>query len=188
MELAGLREVDDIAGTYGKLNYGDFEFVKVTQQVWDKMTELQQANAVLSAIDDTDEAESYIGAAWNELPSVATANMRIAIKKGTSINEAISRNAMIKLEILVNVGDLSDLFVHNRDRYDDGQGGLNPDIMLDPAKFQEFKRAVEKYLSTWLMEENPQTGEAGEWAAVGIENGAFDPYIFDDPSDPYGNN
>ena len=105
-----------------------------------------------------------------------------------NVNEAISRNAMIKLEILVNVGDLSDLFVHNRDRYDDGQGGLNPDIMLDPNKFQEFKRAVEKYLSTWLMEENPQTGEAGEWAAVGIENGAFDPYIFDDPSDPYGKN
>ena len=88
MELAGLREVDNIAGTYGKLNYGDFEFVKVTQQVWDKMTELQQANAVLSAIDDTDEAESYIGAAWDELPSQATANMRIAIKKGTSsVNE-----------------------------------------------------------------------------------------------------
>ena len=180
MELAGLREVDDIAGTYGKLNYGDFEFVKVTQQVWDKLTDIEQANAVLSAIDDTDEAEGYIGTAWDELPSQATANMKIAIKKGTSINEAISRNAVIKLEIPVNVGELADLF--------DGEGGLNPDIMLDPKLFSDFKRAVEKYLSTWLMEENPQTGEAGQWAAVGIENGAFDPYIYDDPSDPYGKN
>jgi len=188
MELAGLREVDDIAGTYGKLNYGDFEFIKVTQQVWDKLTDIEQANAVLSAIDDTDEAEGYIGAAWDELPSQATANMKIAIKKGTSINEAISRNAVIKLEIPVNVGELADLFVHNRDRYDDGEGGLKPDIMLDPKLFSEWKRAVEKYLSTWLMEENPQTGEAGQWAAVGIENGAFDPYIYDDPSDPYGKN
>ena len=188
MELAGLREVDDIAGTYGKLNYGDFEFIKVTQQVWDKLTDIEQANAVLSAINDTDEAEGYIGAAWDELPSQAIANMKIAIKKGTSINEAISRNAVIKLEIPVNVGELADLFVHNRDRYDDGEGGLKPDIMLDPKLFSEWKRAVEKYLSTWLMEENPQTGEAGQWAAVGIENGAFDPYIYDDPSDPYGKN
>ena len=171
MELAGLREVDNIAGTYGKLNYGDFEFVKVTQQVWDKMTELQQANAVLSAIDDTDEAESYIGAAWDELPSVATANMRIAIKKGTSINEALDRNQTIKLEVAINVGDLIDLFGNEQE--------LDSSTMTDPAKFRDFTRLAATDLGEWLVEPNPQTGVMGgrEWASDGIDSGTYDDFL-----------
>ena len=82
MELAGLREVDPIGDIRKSISV-----VKLTQQNWVKMTPEQQGNALLSVMDDTDEAESYIGAAWDELPSQATANMRIAIKKGTSMNE-----------------------------------------------------------------------------------------------------
>jgi hypothetical protein len=177
MELAGLREVDDIAGTYGKLNYGDFEFVKVTQQVWDKMTELQQANAVLSAIDDTDEAESYIGADWSDLPSVATANMRIAVKKGTSMNEAFDRNKTIKLEVAIIVGDLIDLF--------SGEEDLDPSVMTDPAKFSKFTRLAAADLGEWLVEPNPQTGVMGgrEWASDGIDSGTYDDFLASDGDD-----
>ena len=102
-----------------------------------------------------------------------------AINNPFYVNEAVSRNAVIKLEIPVTIGNLVDLF--NEWSTQDGVGGLNPDIMQDPNKFQEFKRAVERHLSTWLMKENSQTGEAGQWASDGIEDGAFDPYIFDDP-------
>ena len=61
MELAGLREVDP-SGDIRK----SISVVKLTQQNWVKMTPEQQGNALLSVMDDTDEAESYIGADWDE--------------------------------------------------------------------------------------------------------------------------
>jgi len=77
MELAGLREVDPIGDIRKSIS-----LIKLTQQNWEKMTPEQQGNALLSVMDDVDEAESYIGADWSDLPSQATANMMTFVKSG----------------------------------------------------------------------------------------------------------
>lgn len=77
MELSGLREVDPIGDIRKSIS-----LIKLTQQNWGKMTPEQQGNALLSVMDDVDEAESYIGADWSDLPSQATANMMTFVKSG----------------------------------------------------------------------------------------------------------
>ena len=96
MELAGLREVDPIGDIRKSIS-----LVKLTQQNWEKMTPDQQGNALLSVMDDTDEAESYIGADWSDLPNQATANMMIFIKAGgtSSVNEEEYSTMTLKSDI-----------------------------------------------------------------------------------------
>lgn len=52
-------------------------YTKVTKDMWANMSEDQQADALLSAARDPDQAESFIGSEWEALPSQITSNMHM---------------------------------------------------------------------------------------------------------------
>ena len=64
MEVAGIRLKES-------------SFTKVTKDMWSKMSDDEQADALLSAVKDPDEAESLIGSEWEALPSQVTSNMHV---------------------------------------------------------------------------------------------------------------
>ena len=157
MELAGLREVDPIGDIRKSISV-----VKLTQQNWVKMTPEQQGNALLSVMDDIDEAESYIGADWSDLPSQATANMMTFVKSG-GMNEAVDPNQMLKLEVTVKAGTIIDMF---------GGAEVLSATINDPNKFRDFTRTIEEDLANWLA------GPGGdEWANEGVESSNYDDFI-----------
>jgi len=50
---------------------------RVTKSMWKKMDDDARVNALLSAFKDPDDAEEYAEEDWNDLPSVARANMYV---------------------------------------------------------------------------------------------------------------
>lgn len=52
-------------------------FTKVTKDMWSKMSDDQQADALLSAVKDPDEAQRFIGSEWEALPSQVTNHMYV---------------------------------------------------------------------------------------------------------------
>jgi len=80
-------------------------FTKVTKDMWSKMSEDEQADALLSAVKDPDEAESLIGFEWEDLPSQVMSNMHVY--KG-GLNEAtIEGGDMLVLTLKVPLESVS---------------------------------------------------------------------------------
>lgn len=78
---------------------------KVTKQMWSKMSDDEQANALLSAVKDPDKAESLIGSKWEALPSQVTSNMylfekltRVAKHKKLKVSEGALDSKSEKLD------------------------------------------------------------------------------------------
>ena len=78
---------------------------KVTKQMWSKMSDDEQANALLSAVKDPDKAESLIGSKWESLPSQVTSNMhlfekltRVAKHKKLKVSEGALDSKSEKLD------------------------------------------------------------------------------------------
>jgi len=100
-----------------------------------------------------------------------TTKKRLQELASINLHEAISRNQMIKLEVMVLAGDLIDLF--------GGEEELDPSTMTDPNMFSKFTRIAAADLGEWLVEPNPQTGQMGgrEWASDGIDSGTYDDFF-----------
>lgn len=58
-------------------NLKESSYTKVTKDMWANMSEDQQADALLSAAEDPDQAESFIGSEWEALPPQITSNMHM---------------------------------------------------------------------------------------------------------------
>ena len=87
------------------------------------------------------------------------------VKPSRKINEAISMNGVVKLEVTISVQTLVDMF--------GGVEMLDPSVLADPSKFREFTRTVTKDLSEWMAEGN----ESIQWAADGVDAGTYDNFV-----------
>ena len=76
-------------------------FTKVTKDMWSKMSDDQQADALLSAVKDPDEAERFIGSEWEALPSQVTSNMHVY---NGGLNESIMKNRTTKQRLMELAG------------------------------------------------------------------------------------
>jgi hypothetical protein len=54
--------------------------VKMTKQIWDKLSLDTRANMLMSVVKDPDEAEEYTEYEWDQLPSEVVSNMLIHVK------------------------------------------------------------------------------------------------------------
>ena len=74
MEMAGLPITEAAIAFPLKESKG---YTQVTKDVWSKMSDDEQADALLSAVKDPDEAESFIGSKWEALPPQVSSNMHV---------------------------------------------------------------------------------------------------------------
>jgi len=75
---------------------------------WNKLSNDQKLDLLLQAYKDPDEAEEYVDYTWNELPDVATQNMRL--KEGDFVNEAeATPDAMDRMSGLVSISTVGSL-------------------------------------------------------------------------------
>ena len=82
------------------------------------------------------------------------------------INEAISMNGVVKLEVSISVKALIDMF--------GGVDMLDPSVLADPNKFKEFTRTVTEDLANWMFDTG---GESRTWAADGVDAGTYDDFV-----------
>ena len=54
--------------------------VKMTKQMWDKLSLDTRANLLMLVVKDPDEAEEYTEYEWDQLPSEVVSNMLIHVK------------------------------------------------------------------------------------------------------------
>ena len=54
--------------------------VKMTKQIWDKLSPDTRANMLMSVVKDPDDAEEYTEYEWDQLPSEVVSNMLIHVK------------------------------------------------------------------------------------------------------------
>ena len=54
--------------------------VKMTKQMWDKLSLDTRADMLMSVVKDPDEAEVYTEYEWDQLPSEVVSNMLIHVK------------------------------------------------------------------------------------------------------------
>ena len=55
----------------------DEDYLQESAEKWDKLSNDQRLDLLLGAFKDPDEAEKYVEFKWNDLPDVATQNMRL---------------------------------------------------------------------------------------------------------------
>jgi hypothetical protein len=56
---------------------GNFDGLNESAEKWNKLSDDQKLDLLLQAFEDPDEAEKYVEFKWNDLPDVATQNMRL---------------------------------------------------------------------------------------------------------------
>ena len=70
LKPAGKKEWKAIYKKHGpKREVNEGRPKKVTKQMWNKMSEYQRMDALLTVVKDPDDAEEYLDAKWNQLPS-----------------------------------------------------------------------------------------------------------------------
>jgi len=79
------------------------EGINESSEKWDKLSLDQRLDLLLGAFEDPDEAEKYVEFKWNDLPDVATQNMRLAER--IDYDEALTLRGM-KAEIQDEIDQL----------------------------------------------------------------------------------
>ena len=87
------------------------------------------------------------------------------VRTSRKINEAISMNGVVKLQVSISVQALIDMF--------GGADMLDPSVMADPSKFSEFTRTVAEDLGEWMA----QGDDSRTWAADGVDAGRYDDFV-----------
>jgi hypothetical protein len=149
MEMAGLKT--EAASSY----------VKVTKDMWAKMDDDQQADALLTAMKDPDKAEQFIGSEWESLPSEATSNMHVY----GGLNEAaIEGGDLLVLTLKVPL----ELF---RDAAEAMEYDLDPDLEASPNMLKQLAATMEDDLDLWFG------NNGGEWLEDGINQNVYDDFL-----------
>ena len=81
----------------------DEDVVNESSEKWNKLSPDQRLDLLLGAFKDPDEAEKYVEFKWNDLPDVATQNMRLAEK--IDYDEALTLRGM-KAELKDQIAQL----------------------------------------------------------------------------------
>ena len=103
------------------LSIKETEDVNESAEKWNKLSDDQKLDLLLQAFKDTDEAEKYIEFKWNDLPDVATQNMRLG--EDLDIGHQDDEPGMLKAE-LARAGQMIQMLYRAVDNYD-GQGEVD---------------------------------------------------------------
>jgi hypothetical protein len=154
MEVAGIRLKES-------------SFTKVTKDMWSKMSDVERANALLTAIKDPDEADSFIDSEWEALPSKAAGYMHVYNDKYGGLNEAAIEGDMLVLTLKVPV----ELFIdaaRSMEMYPDA------DLEASPTMLKQLAATMEDDLDTWFG------NNGGEWLEDGIGQNVYDDFLVDE--------
>ncbi len=88
---------------------------------WNKLSDDQKLDLLLQAFEDPDEAEKYVEFEWNDLPDVATQNMRLG--EDLDVGHQDNEPHMLKKE-LARAGQMIQMLYRAVDNYD-GQGEVD---------------------------------------------------------------
>ena len=88
---------------------------------WNKLSNDQKLDLLLQAFEDPDEAEKYVEFKWNDLPDVATQNMRLG--EDLDVGHQDNEPHMLKKE-LARAGQMIQMLYRTVDNYD-GQGEVD---------------------------------------------------------------
>lgn len=112
---------------------------KVTKQMWDKMTDEEQEVVLMTAFEDPDTAEKYIGVKWEKLPDSAIQSMTVEESISTELNESNpSINKKVHQELTDYLKDTTD---PNQYLYDVKE--IFKAILID-ANFKDIASKVDK--------------------------------------------
>lgn len=115
------------------------KFTKVTKQMWDKMTDEEQEVVLMTAFEDPDTAEKYIGVKWEKLPDSAIQSMTVEESISTELNESNpSINKKVHQELTDYLKDSTD---PNQYLYDVKE--IFKAILID-ANFKDIASKVDK--------------------------------------------
>jgi hypothetical protein len=140
-------------------------FTKVTKDMWSKMSDDERANALLTAIKDPDEAESFIGSEWEALPTKATGYMHVY--EGGLNEAAIEGGDMLVLTLKVPVETFKDA-AKAMEIY------LDVDLEASPTMLKQLAATMEDDLDTWFG------NNGGEWLEDGISQDVYDDFLVDE--------
>ena len=146
-------------------------FTKVTKDMWSKMSDVERANALLTAIKDPDEADSFIDSEWEALPSKATGYMHVYNDKYGGLNEAtIEDGDLLVLTLKVPV----ELFIDAAEAVE-----MYPDADLEasPTMLKQLAATMEDELDAWFDREGDSWMT---WIHDGIERGVYDDFLVDE--------
>ena len=147
--------LQELAGIHLK----ESSYTQVTKDVWSKMSDDEQADALLSAVKDPDEAESFIGSKWEDLPPQVSSNMHVY--KGGLSEAAVEGSDVLVLTLKVPV----EMF---RDAAEAMEFSLDPDLEASPTLLKQLAATMEDDLYTWFQ------GNGGEWIEEGISENVYD--------------
>jgi hypothetical protein len=117
-------EAAEIAINEIKIEFGVDAFhesINESAEKWNKLSNDQKLDLLLQAFENPDEAEKYVEFKWNDLPDVATQNMRLG--EDLDIGHQDNEPHMLKKE-LARAGQMIQMLYRAVDNYD-GQGEVD---------------------------------------------------------------
>jgi len=109
-------EDDEYEDYYDDEYEDDEDYLQESAEKWNKLSDDQKLDLLLGAFKDPDEAEKYVEFKWNDLPDVATQNMRLG--EDLDIGHQDDEPGMLKAE-LARAGKMIQMLYRAIDKYDD---------------------------------------------------------------------
>ena len=107
--------IDDLRLHYGIDAF--YESLNESADKWNKLSDDQKLDLLLQAFEDPDEAEKYVEFEWNDLPDVATQNMRLG--EDLDVGHQDNEPQMLKSDLYRIAKYAAELY-KMMDKYDQG--------------------------------------------------------------------
>ena len=114
-------EDDEYDDYYDDEYEDDEDYLQESAEKWNKLSDDQKLDLLLQAFKDPDEAEKYVEFKWNDLPDVATQNMRLG--EDLDVGHQDNEPGMLKAE-LARAGKMIQMLYKAIDKYD-GEGEVD---------------------------------------------------------------
>jgi hypothetical protein len=110
-------EQDAVFAIMAALKQRKFDGLNESVEKWDKLSDNQKLDLLLQAFSNPDEAEKYVEFKWNDLPDVATQNMRLG--EDLDVGHQDDEPGMLKSDLYRIAKYAAELY-KMMDKYDQG--------------------------------------------------------------------
>jgi hypothetical protein len=150
------------------------EGINESAEKWNKLSNDQKLDLLLQAFEDPDEAEKYVEFKWNDLPDVATQNMRLAER--IDYDEALTLRGM-----LADLKKEREQLFRDMEQEAEPEGGPIADRYGDELnKIEDRMYQIAKQLRDYDMNEG--VNEIGMFHDPRMSSGNFD-HLTPDPKE-----
>jgi len=108
-------EQDAVYAIMAALKQRKFDGLNESAEKWNKLSDDQRLDLLLQAFDNPDKAEKYIEFKWNDLPDVATQNMRLG--EDLDVGHQDNEPHMLKKDIY-RIAKMADMLYKQVDAFD----------------------------------------------------------------------